>query len=149
MDIFRVCDLYSCNLLTETVLIWVSFIVFSLWVTKEFSPGLEPRTIFRGCGLCSCDLPAQRNNVVLDSVFLSCLVIKLRKSSSGLEPRTILWDCGLCSCNFLVETNNFVLDDVLLSCLVSKLQEPFSPELELRILFGVLNILKSLPGIKA
>jgi hypothetical protein len=32
------------------------------------SPGLEPKTDFRGCGLCSCNLLAERNNSGLGAV---------------------------------------------------------------------------------
>jgi hypothetical protein len=54
------------------------------------SPGLELRTIFMGCGLCSCNLVFETNNFGLGAVLLSRLVSELQEtSSSGLEPRTV------------------------------------------------------------
>jgi hypothetical protein len=56
---------------------------------KPSSPGLEPRTDFRGYGLCSCNLLAETNNSGLGTVLLSSLVFELQKPSSpGLKPRT-------------------------------------------------------------
>jgi hypothetical protein len=67
-----------------------------------------------------------------------------RDSNPGHFFRT----CGLSSCNPLVEANNFGPGAVLLSCLVSELQNPHSPGLEPRTVFGVFTFLKSLSGFK-
>jgi hypothetical protein len=58
-DCFRVCDLNFCNLLTKTnnfVLCAVLLLYLVFELQKSTSPVFEPRTIFRGCGLCSCSL---------------------------------------------------------------------------------------------
>jgi hypothetical protein len=91
---------------------------------------------FRSCGLCYCNLSAEKNNFSLGAVLLSCLVSEVQKPSSPVfEPRTDFGDCGLCSCNLLAKINKFRLGTVLLSCLVSELQKPPSPGLELRTIF--------------
>jgi hypothetical protein len=119
-DTFLVYDLNSCNLLQN-----------------PSSPRLELRTDFRGCGLCSCNLPADTNNFGIDAVLLPCLVSELHKPSSpGLKPRTDFRGCGLFSCNLPAKTNHFRLSAVLLSCLVFELQKSSSPGIEPRTVFG-------------
>jgi hypothetical protein len=59
-----VCDLSSCNLLTETNNSVLCAVLISCLISelqKNFSSGFEPRTVFRGCGLCSCGLTETNN----------------------------------------------------------------------------------------
>jgi hypothetical protein len=92
--------------------------VLSFQATKAFSPGLEPRTTFRGFGLPSCNLPAITKNIVHSAVLVSRQVSELYKPPSpGLEPRTVSPGCGICFCNLFFKTNNSDLRAVLLSVL--------------------------------
>jgi hypothetical protein len=43
---------------------------YNLRAAKAFAPGLEPRTVFRGCGICSRNLPVETNNFFLGAVLL-------------------------------------------------------------------------------
>jgi hypothetical protein len=117
---------------------------------KSSSSGIEPRTVFRDCNLCSSNIPAETNNFCLGAALISCKFSKLQKTSSmGMEHRAGIRGSGLCFRNLLFETKNFGFFVVLLSCLVSELQEPPSPELEIGTHFsGVLASLKSLSGLK-
>jgi hypothetical protein len=59
-------------------------------------PGLEPRTVFRCCGLCFCNLLVETINCGTGSVLLSSLASGLQKPPSpGLETRTVFWSFGL------------------------------------------------------
>jgi hypothetical protein len=76
-----------------------------LSLNRTPSPGLEPRIVFRGCGLCSCNLLAETNNFGLGAVLLSCLVSELQEPSSpGLELRTLFRSLTLLR-SFLVSRN--------------------------------------------
>jgi hypothetical protein len=110
---------FICN---KTSNFGFSAVLLSCFVSelqKPSSPRLEPRTDFRGCDLCSCNLVAKANNFDLGAVLISFLVTELQKSSSGLEPSTVFRRCGPCSYNLLGETNNFGLCAVFLSYLLS------------------------------
>jgi hypothetical protein len=74
-------------------------------------------------------------------------IIIIPKPNIFTETRTqdSFWVYDLSSCNLLAETINFGLGAILLSSLVSELQKQLSPGIELRILFGVLTLLCSLP----
>jgi hypothetical protein len=47
-------------------------------VQKKTSPGFEPKTDFRGCGVYSCNFLVKTNNFGLGDVLLSCLVSDYR-----------------------------------------------------------------------
>jgi hypothetical protein len=99
-------------------------------------PGLEPRTLFLGCGHFVPDLSSETNNFGLVTVLLLCLVFGLQKLSwLGLELRIAVWACGLYSCNLLFQADDFCLGTLLVLCLVSELHELPSPGLELRTIF--------------
>jgi hypothetical protein len=91
---FQHCGLYSCNLSTKTNNFGLATILLLCLVSelkKLSSPGLKPRTVFQGCGLCFCNLLAPKeNNFGLGTIILLCLVSKLQKQFSlSLETRTL------------------------------------------------------------
>jgi hypothetical protein len=75
---FRVSHLSSCNLLADVKNFVLYAVLLSYLVSelqKSFSPGLEPRTVFRDFGPRSCNLLAETNNSGLYAVLLSRLVL--------------------------------------------------------------------------
>jgi hypothetical protein len=70
------------------------------------SPRLEPRTVFRCCGLSFCNLLVEIINFVLGVVLLSCLVSEPQEPpSAGLELRTHFPEFWPSYVLFLVWTN--------------------------------------------
>jgi hypothetical protein len=88
----------SCNLLAVRINSGLDTNLLLCLVSKLnklSSLGLEPRTVFWCCGLCSCNLYTERNKFGLGTILLSCLVSKLQKHPSpGLEPRILFWSFG-------------------------------------------------------
>jgi hypothetical protein len=86
-DSFRVCDLSLCCFLVEKKYFYAVLLSCLISeIQKTSSLRLKPRTVFRGCGRCSCNILVETTNFCLD-VFLSCLVSKIQKPpSSGSNP---------------------------------------------------------------
>lgn len=93
VDILAECLQDYCTKIKQMLacLQMLSAILLSCLVTKlqkSFLPGLEPRTDFCGCCLCSYNLPTKTNNFGLGIILLSYLVAELENlSSPGLKVR--------------------------------------------------------------
>jgi hypothetical protein len=87
-DSFLVCDISSCSLvgINNFVLCAILLSCFVSELQKPSSPGLEPRTVFRGCG---CNLLVETNKFGLGAL-LSSLVSELQDPLSlGLELKIL------------------------------------------------------------
>jgi hypothetical protein len=88
------CEIWGFQCMNTLVLAFFLSCSFSE-VQKLSSSGLEPRTVFRRCGLYSCNLLFETNNFVICPVLLPYLFSKVQKPfSPGIEPRTVfsmLW----------------------------------------------------------
>jgi hypothetical protein len=133
-DIFRVCDLSSCNLLAETNKFCLGAFFFSCFVyglQKSSSSGFEPRTVFGVVIFVHViSLPIQ-TTLVMAPFFIVLSLRAIENFFAGNRTQGSFRGCNLCLCNILFETNKFVPGAVLLSCLVSELQKPSSSGIEL------------------
>lgn len=102
-------------------------VVLSCWVTKAFSPGLEPRPIFWDRGLCFSKLPTGVNNSVLGS----SLVMHCYRATENISTGTQNLDqfFGVMIVVPVISSSKQTTLVFTLFCwaLVSKLQKPSLP----------------------